>query len=280
MSSWPVSTASDGGSLLLRAADDRLKLCERLAICFADHRDPDRVEHTAEELVRQRVFGLALGYEDLVDHDALRRDPLLASLVGKRDPKGRSRRERDRGMGLAGSRTLNRLELGTPDGAATDRYRRIPMDHAAVDQLCLDVFLESFEQEPEQIVLDFDATDDPVHGKQEGRFFHGYYDRYCYLPLYVFSGEHLLCARLRRASQDGAAGSLEELERLVSGICEKWPQVSILLRADSGFCREWLMAWCEENGVSYVLGLARNDRLQERLAPMLGHAKDLSLIHI
>ncbi|MEX0939724.1 MAG: IS1380 family transposase [Pirellulales bacterium] len=266
---------SDGGALLLRAADDRLRLCERLAGCFTDHRDPERVEHTTEELVRQRVFGLALGYEDLVDHDELRRDPLLASLVGKRDPKGRSRRERDRGMGLAGSRTLNRLELGTPAGAASDRYRRIAMDHAAVDRLCLDVFLESFDEEPDEIILDFDATDDQVHGKQEGRFFHGYYDHHCYLPLYIFSGEHLLCARLRRANQDAAAGSLEELERIVGGIRERWPNVTILVRADSGFCREWLMAWCEENAVAYLLGLARNDRLEERLAPMLGHAADL-----
>ena len=236
---------SDGGALLLRAADDRIQLCERLASCFADHRDPGRVEHALEELVRQRVYGLALGYEDLVDHDELRRDPLLASLVGKRDPKGRLRRDRDRGMGLAGSRTLNRLELGTPDGAASDRYRKIVMDHQAFDRLCLDIFCESFDEEPEQIVLDFDATDDPVHGKQEGRFFHGYYDRYCYLPLYAFSGEHLLCARLRRANQDGAAGSLEELERIVTGIRQRWKSVPILLRGDSGFCRDSLMAWCE-----------------------------------
>ena len=267
---------TDGGALLLRAADDRIGLCKRLASCFADYRAAERVEHTLEELVRQRVYGLALGYEDLVDHDELRRDPLLASLVGKRDPKGRSRRERDRGMGLAGSRTLNRLELGTPEGAAADRYAKIVMDHEAFDRLCLDIFCESFDEKPEQIVLDFDATDDPVHGKQEGRFFQGYYGHYCYLPLYVFSGEHLLCARLRRANRDGAAGSLEELERIVAGIRERWNDVPILLRGDSGFCRDDLMTWCEENDVFYVLGLARNARLQEEIEPLLLHVEDKS----
>jgi len=260
---------SDGGSMLLRAADDRMRLMERFAGCFRDHRDSRRIEHTVEEMVRQRVFGLAMGYEDLVDHDDLRRDPLLASLVGKRDPKGIRRRDRDRGFALAGSRTLNRLELGVADTAASDRYRRISLDQQAVDHLLLGVFLESHKRAPRRIILDLDATHDPLHGQQEGRFFHGYYDCYCYLPLYIFCGEHLLCARLRRSNIDAAAGSREELERIVDRIRERWPKVQILIRGDSGFCRDWLMSWCERRKVDYILGVARNPRLEEKVAPLL-----------
>lgn len=264
---------SDSGAVLLRAADDRLGLIERFAACFTDHRDPNRIEHSVEEMARQRVFGLALGYEDLVDHDDLRRDPLLASLVGKRDAKGRSRRARDRGNALAGSRTLNRLELSTPESAAADRYRRISLDHDAADRLLVDVFLGAHKRAPRRIVLDLDATDDPVHGQQEGRFFHGYYNCYCYLPLYIFCGEHLLCARLRPSNIDGAAGSLEELERIVAQIRRQWPKVQITIRGDSGFCRDWLMSWCEGNNVGYVLGVARNRRLEKKISPMLRLAK-------
>lgn len=263
---------SDGGSLLLRAADDRLRAMERFAACFRDHRDPNRVEHTVEELVRQRVYGLALGYEDLVDHDELRKDPLLASLIGKRDPKGTARVERDKGKALAGSRTLNRLELSAPASAEADRYRRIALDHSAVDDLLVDLFLEAHERAPRRIVLDLDATDDPLHGKQEGRFFHGYYDCYCYLPLYIFAGEHLLCSRLREANRDGAAGSVEELERIVRRIRAAWPKVQIIVRGDSGFCRDWLMSWCEKERIDYILGVARNPRLEAKIAPMMGLA--------
>jgi len=264
---------SDAGCLLLRAADDRLRLIERVASCFTDHRNPLLIEHTVEELVRQRVYGLALGYEDLVDHDELRRDPLLASLVGKRDLKGARRHERDQGKALAGSRTLNRLELSVPAVAATDRYRRIGLDQGALDRLLVDLFLGAHKRAPRRIVLDLDATDDPLHGKQEGRFFHGYYNCYCYLPLYIFCGEHLLCARLRTADKDGAAGSVEELERIVAQIRTRWPKVQIIVRGDSGFCRDWLMSWCEAEKVDYVLGVARNQRLEEKVAPMLLHAK-------
>jgi Transposase DDE domain group 1 len=265
---------SDAGSLLLRAVDDRARVISRFAGCFTDHRDPGRIEHTVEEMARQRVFGLALGYEDLVDHDDLRRDPLLASVIGKRDPKGASRRDRDQGNGLAGSRTLNRLELSTPDAAATDRYRRIALDPESVDDLLVDLFLEAYKHAPRRIVLDLDATDDPLHGRQEGRFFHGYYDCYCYLPLYIFAGEHLLCARLRRSNIDAAAGSVEELQRIVSRIRARWPKVKVVIRGDSGFCRDRLMNWCEKEKVDYVLGLARNSRLEDQVAPLLGLAKD------
>ncbi len=268
---------SDAGVLLLRAADDSARIVERFAECFADHRKRMSVEHTAEELVRQRVYGLALGYEDLVDHDDLRRDPLLASMVGKRDPKGRSRGERDRGYGLAGSRTLNRLELGSPEEAAGHRYKRIALDTDAVDDLLVDLFLEAHDRAPRQIVLDLDATDDPLHGGQEGRFFHGYYDCYCYLPLYIFCGEHLLCARVRRSNIDAAAGSLEELQRIVARIRRRWRKVRILIRADSGFCRDWLMSWCEkEERVDYVLGLAKNRRLEESISSLQELAKAAS----
>jgi len=266
---------SDAGSMLLRAADDRIRLLDRFAGCFSDHRDPRRVEHTVAELARQRVFGLALGYEDLVDHDDLRRDPLLASLVGKRDPQGAQRGTRDRGHGLAGSRTLNRLELSTPEAASGDRYRRISLDHDAVDRLFMDVFIESHKRAPKRIVLDLDATDDKLHGMQEGRFFHGYYDSYCYMPLYIFCGEHLLAARLRPSNIDGAAGSLDELERIVGRIRARWPKMQIIVRGDSGFCRDWLMDWCEQRNVDYILGLARNARLEDQAAPLLEAARGL-----
>ena len=257
---------SDAGVMLLRRADDAERLVERFAACFRDHRDALRVEHSVADLVRQRVYGLALGYEDQSDHDTLRLDPLLAAMVGRRDPKGQSRSARDRGRGLAGSRTLNRLELGTADGAASDRYKRIALVEEEVDDLFVDVFLDAHARAPRRIVLDLDATDDPLHGRQEGRFFHGYYDCYCYLPLYIFCGDHLLGARLRPSNIDGAAGSLDELERIVGRIRARWPKVKVLVRADSGFCRDWLMSWCEEQeNVDFLLGLARNDRLEEQL---------------
>jgi hypothetical protein len=203
-------------------------------------------------MVMQRVFGIALGYEDLVDHDELRRDPVLAALAGKLEAK------RNDCAPLAGKSTLNRLELSKPE---TTRYHKISHDGAAIERLFVDVFLQAHRRAPEQIVLDLDATDDPLHGHQEGRFFHGYYDCYCYLPLYVFCGRHLLAAKLRRADIDASAGAVEEIARIVGQIRAGWPKVRILLRADSGFAREALMAWCEANRVDYLFGLARNTRL-------------------
>ena len=261
---------SDGGGILLREVDRRLGLMDRIAGCFADYRDPRKVEHTATELVAQRVYGIALGYEDLNDHDALRGDSLLALLVGKADPTGEKRpRERDRGYPLAGSSTLNRLELGGPEDAAGDRYRRIAADTGALDGVLLDVFLESRAEAPEELWLDLDATDDLLHGNQEGRFYHGYYKGYCYLPLYIFCGEHLLCARLRPSDGDASGGSVEELERIVGRVRGRWPGTRIVVRGDSGFCREEIMRWCEDNGVGYVLGLARNARLVRRIEKAL-----------
>jgi Transposase DDE domain group 1 len=251
---------SDGGALLLRKTDRRLNLLPRLAACFRDERDARYVSHNVSELVAQRVYGLALGYEDLTDHDQLREDPLLAVLSGKREIGTEP---------LAGKSTLNRLELST---GTADRYKKIHCRTEAIDELLVRVFLEAHTHAPERLVLDLDVTDLPLHGQQEGRFFHGYYDSYCYLPLYIFCGEHLLCARLRTADQDAAAGSRAEVERLVNQIRQVWPSVQIIVRADSGFCREELMKWCEEHGISYVLGLARNARLRRLIEPQMQEA--------
>jgi hypothetical protein len=244
----------------------RTRILEQFAKCFEDHRNPDLIEHTVKELVSQRALGLALGYEDLNDHDDLRHDPLLAVAVGKKDPKGERRvRERDRGKALAGKSTLNRLELTRADATSQERYKKIVMDGDAVDDLLIQAFLQAHPEAPEEIELDLDATDDPLHGQQEGRFFHGYYGHYCYLPLYIFCGEFLLCARLRPSNIDASEGADVELERIVGRIRQAWPATRILVRGDSGFCREWLMAWCEANDVQYVLGLAKNDRLIGRI---------------
>jgi Transposase DDE domain group 1 len=261
---------SDGGGLLLREVEKRTGIVKRFAGCFTDHRDGERIEHTVEELVAQRVYGLALGYEDLNDHDQLRRDPMLAVLAEKKDPTGEDRvRERDQGKALAGKSTLNRLELTPATVERGERYKKIVIDEGAVDRLRVDIFLESYAEAPAEIVVDLDATDDPLYGKQEGRFFHGYYGNYCYLPLYIFCGDALLCARLRRSNIDASAGCVEELERIVKQIREAWPEVKIVIRGDSGFCREEVMKWCEDHGVDYVLGLAKNERLKKAIAAEL-----------
>lgn len=251
---------SDAGLLLLREVAERTGLLRRFAEGFTDHRRADRIEHTVEELVSQRVLGQALGYEDLNDHDTLRDDALLALASGKRDLTGAGRsRDRDRGHALAGRSTLNRLER-TP-AEATGRYHKIVYDGEGMRRLFVDHFLDSHAAPPPRIILDLDATDDPLHGQQEGRFFHGYYGHYCYLPLYIFCGEFLLWAELRRSDIDASAGSVEALQEIVRRIRTRWPQVEIWIRADSGFARDAIMAFCEENGVEYVLGLARNKRL-------------------
>ena len=262
---------SDGGVVLLGEVERRRRILRQFASCFRDGREPDLIEHSVEELVRQRVLALALGYEDLNDHDVLRTDPLLATIVGKTDPTGADRRqEQDRGKPLAGKSTLNRLEWGA---VTQDRYRKIAVDTAAVDRFFVEAFLSAHEQAPTQIILDLDATDDPLHGQQEGRFFHGYYGEYCYLPLYIFCGSHVLCARLRESNQDASAGAVAEVERIVSQVRGRWGQVRIILRADSGFAREELMSWCEDHGVGYIFGLARNARLQRALGGEMMQAK-------
>ena len=266
---------SDGGGLLLREVDARIGLMERLTQCFDDHRRPELIEHSVRTLLAQRIYGLALGYEDLNDHDVLRADSLLAMLVGKQDLTGQQRlRDRDKGCPLAGSSTLNRLELSEPARAAGNRYKRIAADPQAMDKLLVDLFIESHKKAPREIWLDLDATDDPLHGHQEGRFFHGYYKCYCYLPLYIFCGEQPLCARLRTSNQDASAGSVEELQRIVTQIRAHWPKTQIIIRGDSGFCREAIMRWCEENQESYLLGLARNARLVRAIGGQLQEAHD------
>lgn len=262
---------SDAGVLLLRATDNAIGLVDRFAACFRDSRNQDLIEHDLRTLVGQRVFGLALGYEDLNDHDQLRRDPVLGAALNKLTP----RRQRKRCAALAGKSTLNRLEHAPrEDGSKSLRYHKITCDENAVDRLFVDLFLDSYSSAPSEIILDLDATDDPLHGHQEGRFFHGYYDSYCYLPLYIFCDRHLLVARLREANIDGAAGAVEEVERVVNQIRGRWPSVRIILRADSGFARDALMAWAEDNGVDFVFGLARNSRLQKAIAAEIEEARE------
>ncbi|BCH21317.1 IS1380 family transposase [Mesorhizobium sp. L-8-3] len=256
---------SDAGALLLGLTDRAIGLVGRFARCFVDARNPELIEHEVKTLVGQRVLALALGYEDLNDHDELRHDPVMAVLAGKLEA-----RRHKKCAALAGKSTLNRLELSRPQPS---RYHRISHDPAAIEALFVELFIGAHAAPPEEIVLDLDATDDPLHGDQEGRFFHGYYGHYCYLPLYIFCGDHLLCAKLRPANIDAAAGSVQEVERIVCRLRERWPKVRIVLRADSGFAREELMAWCEANAVDYLLGLARNTRLVGHIAAELAVAE-------
>ncbi len=256
---------SDAGAVLLRHTDKAIGLFERVAACFADLRDPCLTVHSIRAMVAQRICAIALGYEDIDDHDTLRHDPVLGLLS---DGLGRKRSDCAR---LAGKSTLNRLEHA-PEGEP-GRYHKIGHDGAAIERLFVDLFLGAHTSHPREIVIDLDATDDPLHGHQEGRFFHGYYDCYCYLPLYIFCGRHLLCAKLRRANIDASAGAVEEVTRIVTQIRETWPRVRIVLRADSGFAREALMKWCEDNGVDYIFGLARNPRLENNITGALDEAR-------
>jgi len=257
---------SNAGALLLGAADRATGLVQHFAACFRGARSPERIEHEVATLVGQRVFGIALGHEDLIGHDQLRHDPVLAILAGKLEAR------RPDCAPLAGKSTLNRLEHA-PAGEP-GRYHRIGHDGAAIEALFVDLFLDAHRSAPRQIILDLDATDVPLHGHQEGRFFHGYYDAYCYLPLYIFCGRHLLAAKLRRSNIDGSAGAVEEVERIVRRIRARWPKVRILLRADSGFAREATMAWCEAHRVDFVFGLARNPRLVEEISIEMAWAEE------
>jgi len=264
------TVTSDAGALLLAQTDRAIRLIDRFAACFTDHRSAEAIEHTVRTLVLQRVFALALGYEDLNDHDQLRHDPVLAALNGKLTAR------RQECAALAGKSTLNRLEHA-PAARPVDRYHKIGHDGAAIERLFVELFLDAHGAPPAEIILDLDATDDPLHGQQEGRFFHGYYDCYCYMPLYIFCGRHLLAAKLRRSNIDGAAGSQEELERIIAQIRKRWPQTRIVLRGDSGFAREALMGWAEAQPlVDYLFGLARNARLEAEIAAELAEAAQAS----
>lgn len=251
--------SSDGGAFLLRQTDKRLNLLPRLAECFLDGRNQEQVKHSVLEMLSQRIYGLALGYEDINDHEQLRKDPVFGILAGRNELE----------EPLAGKSTLNRMELGA---GTQDRYKKITFWKEAIDELLVKVFVESHEKTPNQIILDVDTTDLPLHGNQEGRFFHGYYDSYCYLPLYIFCGAHVLCARLREANHDAAFGSLQEIRRIVGQIRAAWPQVKIILRGDSGFCRNELMSWCEGNSVEFLFGLARNPKLRKIIGAQMHEA--------
>jgi hypothetical protein len=264
---------SDAGALLLREVEAKFRFIAQFASCFTDHRDPELVEHPLTDLLKQRIFALCLGYEDLNDHDRLRCDPLLAVLVGKEDPLGQDRpRQRDKGKALAGKSTLNRLELTPVRANASSRYKKIVAHTDAMQAFLVEAFLQQYVVPPKQVVLDLDSTDFPLHGHQLGRFFHGYYDCYCYLPLYIFCGDHPLLALLRPANIDNTTGLLKHLKRIVARLRQAWPGVKILIRGDSGFCRDYLMSWCEANNVDFLLGLAKNKRLQTLLQPALDQA--------
>jgi len=261
------SITSNAGALLLGAAERVISMVGRFAACFQDTRHQEFIEHSVKTLVMQRVVGIALGYEDLNDHDELRHDPVLATLGGKLTAK------RSDCAPLAGKSTLNRLELSQPEPT---RYHKISANEPAIEALLVNLFLDAHSKSPKQIILDLDATDDPLHGDQEGKFFHGYYDCYCYLPLYIFCGHHLLVSKLRPSNIDGSAGAVEEVARVVAQIRQTWPKVRILLRGDSGFARDALMVWCEANDVDYLFGLARNPRLEAILEPAMAQAAKLA----
>ena len=268
--------SSDGGAVLLREVDKRTGISERLGRCFRDYRKRERIEHSVLSMIRQRICGIALGYEDLNDHDRLRHDVVMGVLSEKDEPGGSDRvRKTDQGKPIAGKSTLNRLELTPEQASEKSRYKKIVADGTALDELMVAIFIDSYPSAPSEIVLDIDATDDPLHGHQEGRYFHGYYAEYCYLPLYIFCAEHLLCARLRTAHEEAAGGVLAELNRIVAQIRAVWPQVRIIIRGDSGFCREEIMSYCEAHQLDYVLGLAKNSRLKKALQTEMAQAQQL-----
>jgi hypothetical protein len=264
--------SSDGGLILLRDMDKQLHLSERLAHCFLDMRKQRFVVHQLRQLIAQRLLGLCAGYEDLNDHNRLRLDPLIAVAVGKADPTGMDRvGPENKGKALAGASTLNRLELGNQDGNA--HYRKIKAQNGMLEDLLIQMGVETLAPETEEVVIDFDATDDIIHGLQDGRFFNAYYDDYCYLPLYCFIGDIPLWAQLRRSDIDASEGTIEALEKIVPAIRRRCPNARIIVRADSGFCREEIMAWCEAENIFYVFGLARNSRLVDYLESTMFRAR-------
>ena len=246
--------SSDGGLLLLREIAEKTKLFEHFSQCFTDHRDQRYVKHSLQSLLSQRVFGLALGYEDLNDHNQLRNDPLFALSVGKSDIK--------QDTTLAGLSTLNRIEL-TPS-ALNDKRPDLKIVHhpEKIQKFFVDTALSLHKTEPKEMILDIDSTDDKIHGKQEGRFYHGYYRSYCFLPLYIFWDEQLLSATLKPANSSSTEDIITEISRVVGHIRERWKKVRIIIRGDSGFARNDLMTWCEKaENVDYIFGIARNKRL-------------------
>ena len=247
--------SSDGGCLLLKELENKFKIVDQLAACFTDHRNQNYCDHTVHQLLAQRIFALCAGNEDLNDHDLLRHDKLYSLLSGKKSCE----------EPIGSKSTLNRLEL-TPEGASGDsRYKKIVAQTKKIEELLISIFLQSFRISPETITIDLDATDDPLHGNQEGKFFHGYYGGYCYLPLYMTCEGFVLCSKLRPSNIDAADGAVEELNRIVLQIRRQWPNVKILIRGDSGFCRPNIFKWCDENNVDYIFGVARNNRLEKEI---------------
>lgn len=267
--------SSDGGSVLLGQLDRSYGYTKRFASCFVDLRDPRLVEHQFLTMLRQRIYGIGLGYEDINDHEQLRSDPLLAAVCGHDDPEGKKRRfEQDYGKPLAGKSTLNRMEL--PAQNETDQpYKKIVAKPEAIEEFFIAEFVRSLDKKTQRIVLDLDLTENPLYGQQEGRFFHGYYDSYCYLPLYIFCGNWPVVARLRTADEDHFEDTLATVAKVVAAVRRKFPQMKMVVRGDSGFCRDELMSWCEATGVGYVLGLRRNPVLQRILRGSLRSAKSM-----
>lgn len=267
--------SSDGGLILLRELEGRLGILNRFSRCFNDFRNPGMIEHSVGELVKQRTFALIQGYEDLNDHDELRRDPLLAMTCGKEDLTGEQRvRPRDLGIPLAGKSTLNRFELSAAEGGPGHRYKKIPLNSKKADELLVELFLESLSVAPETLVLDLDATGALLHGRQEGAFFNAYYDGYCYLPFFIFAGDHLLLARLETSDQDPASANMDDIEWLLKILLKRLPRTRIILRGDGGFCRDELMCVCEgRNRVHYLFGLPKNQRLEQFIAAEMVESK-------
>jgi Transposase DDE domain group 1 len=269
--------STDGGMLLLRQIDEGLGISRSLAGCFHDHRNPLFTEHSVRELVAQRLLGLAAGYEDLNDHNLLRLDPLFAVAVGKEDPLGSGRAPQDQGKALASASTLNRLELGNNKNS---RCHKISADHEAIEDTLLRKGARCLPKDSLEVVIDLDTTDDPLHGHQEGRFFHGFYGCYCYLPLFAFVGSVPLWAQLRTSEGDAARGAVDALRKIVSAVRKRCPKARIIVRADSGFCREEIMAWCEtqQPAVYYCLGLARNSRLVELIEQKFARVRESAIL--
>jgi len=269
--------SSDGGMLLLRQIDEGLGISRSLARCFDDARNPLLIEHSVRELVAQRLLGMAAGYEDLNDHNLLRLDPLFAVAVGKEDPLGSGRAEKDQGKALASAPTLNRLELGNNKNTPC---HKISADHEAIEEDLLRMGVRCLPKHSLEVVIDLDTTDDPLHGHQEGRFFHGFYGCYCYLPLFAFVGSVPLWAQLRTSDGDAAHGAVDALKKIVAAVRKRCPKARIIVRADSGFCRQELMAWCETQQpvVYYCLGLARNSRLRELIDEKFARVRESAIL--
>jgi len=266
--------SSDGGVLLVREADRRIGLSERMSECFVDYRDSKQVEHSVKELIRQRVYSLALGYEDVNDHELLSRDPLLATAIGKKDPQGKNRRSsKHRGVAAASASTLSRIDRTAAEANSQSRYEKVVCDFDKLSSCFVQTFIKSHQRAPERLILDVDPTDIQLHGNQERRFYHGYYGHYCYLPMYLFCGDYPLSVKLRPSNIDGSLGVVEFLQPVVKQIREAFPAVHLIIRADSGFCREELMTWCEQNGIDYLLGMVKNVRLQDALSKPMERAR-------